>query len=284
MNKKLTRLEYGQTRKIMFLLTAFIAAYMLISAVCSGVSNLSTTDTAFILKTILVFISGLLVICTFMMMVKRYYNILFTNEGYARLSLPVANREHLHANLKNAFIWLGSQIVLFFAGLEISDLISKNRVERWGVGNLYPDYLDLYTTNIPGKYIASPKFKAVFTVLIIIIAFVIVAANIYLSFIFTLTVSSYVCGKYNIVQKSGVIFLTGVFMYCIHLLAAQGINKLMIIFNTGFLEHKGFDVFGANELFIESIDKPVVFILFYGITGYVMYRISRSILDKKLDI
>ena len=283
MSKRLFKLEYMETKKIMYIITAFIAGYMILSAVCSAFSY-SATDKAFALKTIFVFISALLIICSALIMVKRYYNILFSNEGYVRLSFPVKNRGHLHANLKYAFIWLGLQILVFFAGLSLSDLLSKTRFEQWGITNLYPDILESYSFNFRGEYLLSPKLKAMIAVLFIIISTAIIAINIYLSFIFTLTVSNYICSKYNIVQKPGVIFLTGVFMYCIHLLAVQLFNVFTIWFNNDFLDNTGYKIFGVNTIFIYDIYKPIIFILFYGITAIVMYRICRSILDKKLDI
>ena len=284
MNKKLTRLEYKETKKIMLLITALITVYMLISAGCTVAFYYSTTDTALIIKTVLVLISALLVICSAMMMAKRYYNLLFSDEGYSRLSFPVTNRAHLHANLKCSFIWLGLQTLVFLAGLGLSDIFTKYSYERWGIGNLYPAILRGYKMNILGNYLSAPELKAVITVLILLIASLIIAANIYLSFIFTLTVSNYICGKYNIVQKNGVIIITGIVMFNIYLLTGQTINDLLFYFRFNCLDRSGYDIFGPDILFIFEIYEPVTYILFCGITGFVMYRISRAILDKKLDI
>ena len=280
MNKKLTRLEYKETKKIMLLMTALITVYMLISAGCTVIFYYSTTDTALIVKTILVLISALLVICSAMMMAKRYYNVLFSDEGYFKLSFPVTNRAHLHANLKCSFIWLGLQTFVFLAGLGLSDIFTKYSFERWGIGNLYPAILRGYKQNI----LSAPELKAVITVLLLLIASLVIAANIYLSFIFTLTVSNYICGKFNIVQKNGVIIISGILMFNIYLLTAQTLNDLLFYLRFNCLDRSGYDIFGPDILFIFEIYEPVTYILFCGITGFVMYRISRAILDKKLDI
>ena len=289
MNKKLVRLEYKETRKAMLIITALIAVYMLITTICNACANLSTTYTgftyaAFTGKAILIIISTLLIIGAGVMMVKRYYNLLFSNEGYSRLSFPVSNSAHLNANLKCAFIWLGLQALVFEIGLSISDIFSKHAFDRYGIGNLYPDYLRNYRMISLGKYMACPELKALLTIILLIIAFIIIAANIYLSFIFTLTISNYLCGKHNVVQKNAVILITGILLFNVHLIVANLLNNFIEAFRDRYYNFNGYELFGPNILFIDEAVKPVTYILFYGITGFVMYRISRSILDKKLDI
>ena len=280
MNKRLYKLESKEIRKLMLVFTFLTAVYSLLSIICSAVSNNATTDTAFIMKTIFVIISALIIILTGVAMIRRFYELLFTDEGLVRFSFPVKNHVHLNANLKYAAVWLGIMLVIFFTGLGISDAVQQSRIERWGVGDLYSSVTGLYTMN----GMSSPAAKSALAIAILIIAFVVVAANIYLSFVFMLTVSSRICGKYNILQKKGVIFLTGVVMYNIHLLVVELFSRIENAFSVDFYMHTGYELFGPDECFISEIDRPLVNILFYGVTAVIMYRISRNILDKKLDI
>jgi hypothetical protein len=280
MNKRLYKLESNETGKLMLIFTSLVAVYMLLSIICTALSNSSSTDTAFIMKTIFVFIGALIIVLTGVAMIKRLYNLLFTDEGFVRLSFPVKNHEHLNSNLKLAAARLGIMLIIFFTGLGISDSVAKERVERWGVGNLYSDIVDNYTMN----GLSSPAAKTVLVIAVLIIAFAVIAVNIYLSFVFTLTVSSRICGKYNILQKKGVIFITGIVMYNVHLLIMDLFSRIEYSYSEWLAFGKGYDLFGPDCCLISAIDRPVINILIYGVTAVLMYRISANILDKKLDI
>ncbi len=280
MNKRLYKLESNETGKLMLIFTSLVAVYMLLSIICTAVSNSASTDSAFIMKTIFVLISALIIILAGFAMIKRLYSLLFTDDGLARLSFPVKNHEHLNSNLKYAATRLGIMLIIFFTGLGISDAVVKNRVERWGIGNLYSSFLDIYT----GNGLSSPVAKTVLTIVILIIAFAVIAANIYLSFVFTLTISSRICGKYNILQKKGVIFITGIVMYNVHLLIMDLFSRIEYSYSEWLAFGKGYDLFGPDCCLISAIDRPVINTLIYGVTAVLMYRISANILDKKLDI
>lgn len=280
MNKRLYKLESNEIKKMMLVFTSLVAVYSFLSIICSAVSNNTTTDTALIMKTIFVLIGALIIILTGAAMIRRLYDLLFTDEGLVRFSFPVKNYVHLNANLKYAAVWLGIMLVIFFTGLGISDILQQSRDERWGVGDLYSSVTGLYTMN----GMSSPAAKSLLSIAILIIAFVVIASNIYLSFVFMLTVSSRICGKYNILQKKGVIFLTGVVIYNVHLLIMELFSRIEYSYSEWLVFGKGYDLFGPDCGLISNIDRPVVNILFYGVTAVIMYRISRNILDKKLDI
>ena len=280
MNKRLYKLESNEIRKLMLVFTSLVAVYSFLSIICSAVSNNTTTDTALIMKTILVLISALIIILTGAVMIRRLYDLLFTDEGLVRFSFPVKNHVHLNANLKHAAVWLGIMLIIFFTGLGISDTLQQSRDERWGVGDLYSSVTGLYTMN----GMSSPAAKSLLSIAILIIAFVVIASNIYLSFVFMLTVSSRICGKYNILQKKGVIFLTGVVIYNVHLLIMELFSRIEYSYSEWLEFGKGYDLFGPDCGLIANIDRSVMNILFYGVTAVIMYRISRNILDKKLNI
>ena len=277
---KLDRLEIKEIKKIMIYFIRFIAVYMLLSVIASVVMNNAFNDTAFTMRIIMVLCSALCIICAAMIMFKRFYNILFTNEGLIRFAYPVENNAHLKANLKCGLIWLFFLLVIFFAGLGISDVITRNRVDDWGVGNLYSDLMDSYTSNI----LSNPGFKTVVTVIILIAAAVAVVINFYMSFLFTLTVARRICGKYNILQKNGVIFITGIVMYNIHMILVEAMSWIENAYSEYWMYNEGYSLFEQNWVFIEEIDRPLANIVVYGATALIMYRICRNILDKKLDI
>ena len=266
-------------------MTAMIAAYSVLSVICAFAENRSTSGLALTLRMILILISALGIICTGIFMVRRFYGILFTDEGLIKFSFPVRNSGHLKNNVRQAAMWLGLQILIFIACLGISEAVGKESFVPLGPVGSYTGLVNSYKINWMGEYMSAPEAKALTAFVIMAAAFAVIAVNIYISFIFTLTVSNRICGKYNILQKNGVILIAGIVMFNIHLLAAWVLTRLEIMFNMGFLfTDKGFAVFGPDGSFVRDIEGPLVYVLIYGVTAFIMYRISRNILDRKLDI
>ncbi|MCR4793528.1 MAG: hypothetical protein K5871_12350 [Lachnospiraceae bacterium] len=274
---RLDRLEIKETKKIMLLLITLVAAYNLLAVLCSVLSNISASDAPFIMKVILMMISALGVVCAAVIMIARFYGILFTDEGLMRFSYPVEKNAHLKTNVKCGLMWLFAMITIIVAGLVISDAVTKREVEDWGAGNLYRNLAEHYA----GNYLSAPSAKALLTVIICLIALAVFVINIYISFIFTLTMSSRICGKYNILQKKGVIFITGIVMFNIHLITVEVMSRIGAAF---YANYDWLDLFERDGVFVELIDRSLANIIVYGITAIVMYRISKTILDKKLDI
>ena len=81
MNKRLYKLESIVTGKIMLIFTSLVAVYMLLSTICTVASNSTSTDSAFIMKTIFVLISALIIILAGFAMIKRLYNLLSPMRG-----------------------------------------------------------------------------------------------------------------------------------------------------------------------------------------------------------
>ena len=191
----------------------------------------------------------------------------------------------MNINVRQSVMWLGLQILVFITCLGISESVGKERFVPLGPVGTYTGLVESYMINCMGEFVSAPGAKAMAAFIIMAASFAVIAVNIYISFIFTLTVSNRICGKYNIPQKVGVIIIAGLVMFNIHLLAAWIFTRLEIIYNVGFLcTDEGFAVFGPDCNFIRDIDRPLVNILIYGVTAFIMYRISRNILDKKLDI
>lgn len=284
MNKRSYKLESQEIKKIMVFMTVMIAAYSVLSVVCAFAESRSTSGLALTLRMILILISALGIICTGIFMVRRFYGILFTDEGLIKFSYPVRNSEHLKDNVRLAVMWLGLQILVFIVCLGISEAVGKESVPLGPVGS-YTGLVNLYKNNWMGEYMSAPGAKALAAFVIMAAAFAVIAVNVYISFIFTLTVSNRICGKYNILQKNGVILITGLAMFNIHLLVSWLLTRIEIMFNMGFLfTDKGFTVFGPDGAFVRDIEGPLVYILIYGVTAFIMYRICKNILDRKLDI
>lgn len=283
MNRRLYKLESKEIKKIMQLFTVLIAVYSLLAAICSMMEERSYGNAALTLRIILLLISALGIIITVIMMAGRFYNILFTDEGLLKISFPVKNSEHMRVNLRLAMMWTGLQILVFIAGISFSEAFEKGVL--FGPVGMYLNRLNSYHNNFRGEFMNAPAAKALTAVIIMLAAFAVIVVNIYISFIFTLTVSNRICGKFDILQKKGTVLISCIVMFNIHLLAVELVTKIENAYNRNFLfADSGFGIFGADTPFVADIEIPVVNILIYGITAVVMYRISKNILDKKLDI
>ncbi len=277
---KLDRLELAETRKIRIFITGVVIVYMLLSVICAAVSNGASTDTALTFKIILLLISALGTVVAGVIMIKRFYNILFTGDGLVKFAYPVENNAHLNTNLRCGLMWIFSILTIIIAGLWMSDVITQDRVEDFGAGNLFGDLRESFQSN----YLSNPDLKAVIAVIILVIALIVVTVNFYMSFIFTLTMAGRICGKYNILQKNGVIFIAGIVMYYIHMIVVAAMSWIENAYSEYWMYQGGYNLFERDWIFVEEIDRPLANILVYGVTAFIMYRISKTILDKKLDI
>ena len=277
---KLDRLELAETRKIRIFITGVVIVYMLLLVICAAVSNGASTDTALTFKIILLLISALGTVVAGVIMIKRFYNILFTGDGLVKFAYPVENNAHLNTNLRCGLMWIFSILTIIIAGLWMSDVITQDRVEDFGAGNLFGDLRESFQSN----YLSNPDLKAVIAVIILVIALIVVTVNFYMSFIFALTMAGRICGKYNILQKNGVIFIAGIVMYYIHMIVIAAMSWIENAYSEYWMYQDGYDLFERDWVFIEEIDRPLANIVVYGATALIMYRICRNILDKKLDI
>jgi len=283
MNRRLYKLESKEIKKIMQLFTVLIAVYSLLAAICTLVELKSSGNAALTLRIILLLISVLGIIITGIIMVGRFYNILFTDEGLLKFSFPVENSEHMRANVTHAMKWMGLQILVVITGISFSEAFEKGVL--FGPVGTYMNRLNSYHDNFRGEFMNAPAAKALTVTIIMLAAFAVIVVNIYISFIFTLIVSNRICGKFDILQKKGTVLIAGIVMFNVHLLVAELLTKIENVHNSCFLfAESGSGIFGPDTPFIGDIDRHVVNILVYGITAVVMYRISKNILDKKLDI
>ena len=171
-------------------------------------------------------------------MIKRFYNILFTGDGLVKFAYPVENNAHLNTNLRCGLMWIFSILTIIIAGLWMSDVITQDRVEDFGAGNVFGDLRESFQSN----YLSNPDLKAVIAVIILVIALIVVTVNFYMSFIFALTMAGRICGKYNILQKNGVIFIAGIVMYYIHMIVIAAMSWIENAYSEYWMYQGGYNL------------------------------------------
>lgn len=285
---KLDRFELKETKK----LTLLIACVMIVYYAVFTLTEFLVSDNGIIvaISGILFFSSFLGIIIVAISLIKRYYDLLFSKEGFIRLSFPVKNSEHLKTNIRCGLGKIYCLAVIFAFCLSVSEKVYVNVQDEhglWGIFNVYSTYLDRYArNNYLGNYIAYPNLRALASVIISVLALMVLIETIYVSSIFVLTVACRICGKYNILQKKGVIFIATIVMYNVFLLISNLISIFRVWLNEPVLGVgvRGYELFGLDFVFISAVDGFVMVILIGVISSIVMYRICKNILDTKLDI
>ena len=274
MNKKLGKLEYKETKRLFTLFTVVLLAYQIISIILGFISRNVNSEIPTNTIIILSLCSALGIIVCAIIMLKRFYNILFTSEGSIKLAMPVKNSEHQKANIKTALIWIYIMLAILVIGIGLSEVSSGNRI--YGITNAYGNYIESYSIMDRSP---NPALEAVITIAVDVLTMMVIIANLYISCIFAVTIASRIAGRFNIIQKNGVLFIIVIILYNIK---ALFFNNLYQIFN--YVENRVNRSPVPLSTYAFQLSLDISCVIVYGLSAIAMYMICKSILDKKLDI
>ena len=274
MNKKLGKLEYKETKRLFTLFTVVLLAYQIISIILGFISRNVNSEIPTNTIIILSLCSALGIIVCAIIMLKRFYNILFTSEGSIKLAMPVKNSEHQKVNIKTALIWIYIMLAILVIGIGLSEVSSGNRI--YGITNAYGNYIESYSIMDRSP---NPALKAVITISVDVLTMMVIIANLYISCIFAVTIASRIAGRFNIIQKNGVLFIIVIILYNIK---ALFFNNLYQIFN--YVENRVNRSPVPLSMYAFQLILDISCVIVYGLSAIAMYMICKSILDKKLDI
>lgn len=274
MNKKLGKLEYKETKRLFTLFTVVLLAYQIISIILGFVSRNVNSEIPTNTIIILSLCSALGIIVCAIIMLKRFYNILFTSEGSIKLAMPVKNSEHQKVNIKTALIWIYIMLAILVIGIGLSEVSSGNRI--YGITNAYGNYIESYSIMDRSP---NPALEAVITIAVDVLTMTVIIANLYISCIFAVTIASRIAGRFNIIQKNGVLFIIVIILYNIK---ALFFNNLYQIFN--YVENRVNRSPVPLSTYAFQLILDISCVIVYGLSAIAMYMICKSILDKKLDI
>ena len=288
MKKKLMKQEIRETRKWIMLIYACIVIMSIVTMITALIAMNTKSVTAGELMVVFLLCAMMGIVVAGVVMAGRFYNLLFTEEGMIRLTLPVKNRVHLQTNVKLGILSIYLAIVIYSAVIGIMD-----NGNVFLVGELYQGlkgYYEMYLTD-------GVVLKALLTTICSVLAGAVVIANYYITFIFTLTVSRRIVSKYGIMQKKGLIFIVGIVMFNIQMQLMWGITKLIEVIEAdlswyplrsyrpvGRLSFIDFLRYDSEGIWIKDVVFGLIFLAIYGITALVMYRICRNIMDRKLEV
>lgn len=289
MKNKLMKQEIRETRKLIVYILAYMAVLSALTMLTAGVAESRHSTTASDLTVIFMLCSLMGVVVIAIVMAGRFYSLLFTDEGLIRLTLPVKNRVHLQTN-----VILGIS-VLYLAAILLCAMFGIMERDDTFFG-LFGSYYEIYKEYYSGIMFEHVGLKAFLTAFGITISVATVIANYYITFVFALTLSRRIISKRGITQKQGVIFIAGILLFNFQLLAlwavtglADRIERALDVDLPGAVSVEPFSFidmlrYDPEAYWLKDIFFSLLFIAVYGITAIVMYRISRNIMDRKLEV
>ena len=289
MKNKLMKQEIRETRKLIVYILAYMAVLSALTMLTAGVAESRHSPTASDLTVIFMLCSVMGVVVIAIVMAGRFYSLLFTDEGLIRLTLPVKNRAHLQTN-----VILGIS-VLYLAAILLCAMFGIMERDDTFFG-LFGSYYEIYKEYYSGIMFEHVGLKAFLTAFGITISVATVIANYYITFVFALTLSRRIISKRGIMQKQGVIFIVGILLFNFQLLAlwavtglADRIERALDVDLPGAVSVEPFSFidmlrYDPEAYWLKDIFFSLLFIAVYGITAIVMYRISRNIMDRKLEV
>lgn len=261
MNKRLLNYEIKQTWK----LASIFVGLILVCGVIAGVWNNIYEGDYKLVGTIILFLG---MICyLFMvgiMMINRYYELLFSEEGYWKMSIPVSNKTHLSVNLKVGLMWLAVAFAALLVGVYIIDASQMANDEIFGITYIFRDFLITAEVSL-GKKILGEIICLVCPVIIII--------NLYISTLFYVSLGKWIVSKTASVQKQAIVLLvvTGAIMCKMFIISM--ILELDLLIGDAF----------RDTFLWEIIDFAMIDVLFL-ISSFVMYRLSQHIIEREYDL
>lgn len=289
MKNKLMKQEIRETRKLIVYILAYMAVLSALTMLTAGIAESRHSTTASDLTVIFMLCSVMGVVVIAIVMAGRFYSLLFTDEGLIRLTLPVKNRAHLQTN-----VILGIS-VLYLAAILLCAMFGIMERDDTFFG-LFGSYYEIYKEYYSGIMFEHVGLKAFLTAFGITISVATVIANYYITFVFALTLSRRIISKRGIMQKQGVIFIVGILLFNFQLLAlwavtglADRIERALDVDLPGVVSVEPFSFidmlrYDPEAYWLKDIFFSLLFIAVYGITAIVMYRISRNIMDRKLEV
>ena len=288
MKKKLMKQEIRENKKLILCIYACIVVMSIVTMITALIAQNTHSITANELMVVFLLTAMMGIVVVGIVMAGRFYNLLFTEEGMIRLTLPVKNRAHLQTNVKLGILSIYLAIVIYSAFIGYID--DENIFLVSGLYKGLKDYYEMYLIDGVG-------LKASVVTISAVLAGAVVIANYYITFLFVLTVSRRIVSKYGIMQKKGVIFIVGMVLFNIQLQVMWGITKLIEWIEAdlawyplrsyrpvGRLSLIDFLRYDAEGVWIKDVLFALIFLSVYGITAFVMYSICRNIMDRKLEV
>lgn len=273
MVRKLIKYDFRSYFRLLFPVQLIILGFALINRVIQffeppldAVGGASTVYNGFFISSLVLYIISIIVciVMTVIVGIVRFYQGMYTNEGYLNHTLPVTPTQHIFAKLLTSFIFcLGGLLAIFLSFMVIT------------IGDVNIEVFKAFFY-LAGKLFTRFGANGVFYVLEFIL---LLCAAVYFVFI-----KLYCCISVGqLVNRKKILLAFGVF-FGIYVVK-QIIGTVFVIFIV--LNPELFDRFGVwigqhPELFVHLFF--IFAVLYNALFGVIYFLITKHIMSKKLNL
>lgn len=273
MVRKLIKYDFRSYFRLLFPVQLIILGFALINRIIQSfeppldaVGGASTVYSGFFISSLVLYIIAIIVciVMTVIVSIVRFYQGMYTNEGYLNHTLPVTPTQHIFAKLLTSFIFcLGGLLAIFLSFTVIT------------IGDVNIEVFKAFFY-LAGKFFTRFGANGVFYVLEFIL---LLCAAVYFVFI-----KLYCCISVGqLVKRKKVLLAFGVF-FGIYVVK-QIIGTVFVIFIV--LNPELFDRFGVwigqhPELFVHLFF--IFAVLYNALFGVIYFLITKHIMSKKLNL
>lgn len=273
MVSKLIKYDFRSYFRLLFPVQLIILGFALINRMIQffeppldSVGGASTVYNGFFISSLVLYIISIVVciVMTVIVGIVRFYQGMYTNEGYLNHTLPVTPTQHIFAKLLTSFIFcLGSLLAIFLSFMVIT--IGEVNIE------VFKAFFYL-----AGKFFARFGANGVFYVLEFIILSCAAAFFVFIKLYCCISVG-------QLVNRKKVLLAFGVF-FGIYVVK-QIIGTFFAIFvslNLDLFDRLGEWIGQHPELFVHIFF--IIMILYHALFGLIYFLITKHIMSKKLNL
>ena len=284
MLKKLLKHEFRYVWRIWWILAVVMLSLAVGGGLTQGFVKLAEQNSSFEsaanLSAILLSLCIICMVCSvfglFILILVRFYNHMFTDEGYLTFTLPVSRRDVLLSKTINAFIWTIAHTVLLIICIDLisilSDLttngeIGASNLITYSIGELFEIGWDAF-----GGWTIAYAFE-IFALMAIGVVFGICLFQL------CITIAATVAKKAKLLVAIGVYYLAGIVLSLI--------GQIILIIAAA-ITSSGLSTVLANITEMQGYGL-LALVLLIGIAAFstftlLIYFINRNILERKLNL
>lgn len=273
MVRKLIKYDFQSYFRLLFPVQLIIIGFALINRLVQffepasdAAEAASTVYNSVFVSTLVLYILSIFVclVMTVIVGIIRFYQGMYTNEGYLNHTLPVTPTQHIFAKLLTSIIFsLGADLAIFLSFIVIT------------AGEVNIEVFKAFTFLV-GQYFANTGLNGALYVLEFILLAIVSSVFLYLKLYFCISVGQLVKRK-KILLAFGVFF--GIYV------TKQLIGTVFAIFvalNLDFMNQIG-DWINSSP----NVAFHIFFcgaIIFYGLFALIYFLITKHIMSKKLNL
>lgn len=273
MVSKLIKYDFRSYFRLLFPVQLIILGFALINRIIQffeppldSVGGASTVYSGFFISSLVLYFIAIIVcvVMTVIVGIVRFYQGMYTNEGYLNHTLPVTPVQHIFAKLLTSFIFcLGGFFAIFLSFMVIT------------IGDVNIEVFKAFFY-LAGKFFARFGANGVFYVL----EFILLLCSV----VFFVFIKLYCCISVGqLVNRKKILLAFGVFfgIYVVKQIIGT-IFAIFVSLNLELFDRLGEWIGIHPELFVHIFF--IIMILYHALFGMIYFLITKHIMSKKLNL